>query len=105
MIDIDGKYSYSAIVSVSPLRSTTRLSVFPNPLKGEQLFLKISEPVKSVNVKILDASGRIYKVFTTTAANANGIISLKVGELPNGTYIIKADTDKNVYTRQVVIQH
>src|SRR5699024_8420533 len=84
MIDADGKYSYSNVVVINPFVSKTGLSVYPNPVKGSTLYIKLDKQAQpTIKVKIEDISGRLWKTYTFNSNNyTNQGIPINVQQLP-----------------------
>lgn len=106
MIDKDGKYIYSNVAVISSSAAAGSFSLYPNPVKGSQVFISLDEPVSTeINITIEDITGRGYNKYVFNPANANKNIPVDIKNLPNGTYLMKAETSKELFIRQFVIQH
>lgn len=86
MVDNDGTFSYSKIVSVDWTKPTvTTWSLFPNPVK-DKLFLTGNEDVSGAQiVQIFNNLGQLVQQ-TTVQKLRNG---LSVNDLANGTYFVE----------------
>lgn len=90
-IDIDGTDSYSPVRAVSFDGATlaTELSIYPNPVTGDDTRLLIqTAEVGNAHLRITDLVGRI--ITDQTIATANGSTETKLTELTNakaGTYL------------------
>ena len=100
MVDIDGKYTYSNVVSV---RSGIRFShalVYPNPTKGD-LTLKLQRALTEPgDLFVTDLSGRTLMQQKLPAGQS--ACSLKLNQLPAGRYIIRI-SNASVLIRESVI--
>ncbi|HNF02432.1 MAG TPA: endonuclease [Ferruginibacter sp.] len=100
MLDIDGKFSYSKIVSV---RSGIRFShalVYPNPTKGS-LTLELPRALtQSGDLIVTDLSGRTLMQQKISAGQST--CSLNMSQLPAGRYIIRI-SNASVLIREPVI--
>ncbi|HQR00559.1 MAG TPA: endonuclease, partial [Ferruginibacter sp.] len=100
MLDIDGKFSYSKIVSV---RSGIRFShalVYPNPTKGS-LTLELPRALtQSGDLIVTDLSGRTLMQQKISAGQST--CSLNMSQLPAGRYIIRI-SNASVLIRESVI--
>ncbi len=107
MTDIDGKAAYSNIIAVNPAGYEGEVSVYPNPVKGSNLFIKVTKQnQQTIRVKIEDISGRVWKIYTFNTGNySSGIIPVNVKQLPAGTYIIKTETIESSSVNRFIIQH
>ncbi len=106
MVDIDGKYSYSNVAVINSSAAVKHFSLYPNPVKGSQLFISLDKPIYSaLNIKIEDVTGRVYDRYVLSTNNTNGNIPVNVKNLTNGTYVIKVETSKESFIQQFVVQH
>ncbi|MBS1736116.1 MAG: endonuclease [Bacteroidetes bacterium] len=101
MIDQDGKYAYSKIVSVRLNNNFSNAVVFPNPVKSElKIQLKKLLPVNST-MRIIDMTGRVIK--TQTISSNTGYITENVAGLPAGRYFIKIVSSQEVINSSFII--
>lgn len=84
--DLDGRFSYSAVVSVQINKDDIKLMVFPNPVQNGNLNVLLKE---AALVIIVDATGRPV---LSKWMNA-GIQPIDVSCLANGTYFLKTNTE------------
>ena len=103
-MDLDGKYTYSNVLVINPIKNQMGLSVYPNPLRGRKLNVRLNNPFQKINIKIIDASGRICKVFNTNTSNERGQFSINTDGLSNGVYLLKAETNEEIFTQHFVVQ-
>jgi hypothetical protein len=105
MVDIDGAYSYSNIAVINPVGPRNLLTLYPNPVKGNVVNIIVDEAVQpGLEVKVTDASGRMFRRFTTSSS-AGQVIPVDVKNLSNGVYILKVETGNKSFVQQFVIQH
>ena len=84
------------------------LTVCPNPNRGDQLFLSLSEvasDVHTVSVDIFDMTGK--RVTARTVAMADGYLSTTLdlqGSLSGGMYLVNITAGDNTYTERLVVQ-
>lgn len=100
IVDKDGSTQLSPIVVVKGTASATpEISIYPNPLKGGQLFLR-SNDVQQVKLDIYDVAGRLMK-----SAKATTLTSpVDVHELTTGIYTVRISYEGGVVTKQFVKQ-
>ncbi|MBL0128727.1 MAG: T9SS type A sorting domain-containing protein [Flavobacteriales bacterium] len=84
------------------------LRMYPNPNRGDQLFLsldEIQEGVETVSVDIYDAFGKRVSARTITVNDGfiNTVLELN-GELASGLYVVNITAGNAVYTERLVIQ-
>ncbi len=84
------------------------LSMYPNPNRGDQLFLSLSQVedgVNTVSVDIYDGFGK--RVSARTIAVQDGFINTVLdlnGELATGLYLVNITAGEKVYTERLVVQ-
>ena len=101
MIDQDGKYAYSKIVSLRLNNNFSNAVVFPNPVKNElKIQLKKLLPVSST-LRIIDMTGRVIK--TQIISSNTGYIIENVSGLSAGRYFIKIVSPKEVINSSFII--
>lgn len=98
-VDLDGKYSYSAIKSVS-IDATERntISAYPNPVTD---YLTISSPIaeRIISVNIYNATGVQVTKYTGVSGNT---ATLSMRAMPSGVYTIRVNTNHQVQTVKVL---
>jgi len=101
MIDIDGKFSNSKIVSVRLANNFSNALVYPNPTRG-RLVVKLQDPLtEPSNLLIADISGRIVMQQLVTGGQRN--IDLTVNHLQPGRYFIKIRNAAELINQSFVI--
>jgi hypothetical protein len=97
--DIDGRDKYSAIEAVS-FDQNSRLSVYPNPTRGQVFISGISSSLNTVRIEWYDAGGRLLSQETATVAGGTAILNPRFN---NGIYLLKIITAEGRFTFQQVI--
>ena len=101
MIDIDGQFSNSKIVSVRIANNFSNAQVYPNPTK-DRLVVKLQQALTETSRLIIaDLSGRI--VLQQQVAGAQSNIALTVSHLPAGRYFIKISNAGELINQSFVI--
>ena len=83
-------------------------TMYPNPNRGDQLFLSVSnveEGVNTVNVDIFDMTGK--RVMARTIAVQDGFVNTNMelnGDLAGGLYVVNITAGTKAYTERLVIQ-
>ncbi|MBX2973327.1 MAG: T9SS type A sorting domain-containing protein, partial [Flavobacteriales bacterium] len=82
-------------------------TIYPNPNRGDQLFISLSSveaDVSTVSVDIFDLTGK--KVTARTIAVADGFVktNLELGGIANGMYMVHIAAGDKTYTERLVIQ-
>lgn len=99
MIDINGEYRYSALVSVNVSNSKVP-TIYPNPAKTVLHISKGTEFVKQVT--IYDFLGKV--ILRKSYSVDNNLILLPISGLVRGTYIIEIATPENIYRDKLIKQ-
>ncbi len=93
MVDIDGSLTYSNIVAMAPGKSSSKIKIYPNPVKGGVLNFSVEAPdATAFNVIIEDISGRIWKTFTYRNSGSNQQLAANIQPLSSGTYLLKVES-------------
>jgi len=85
-----------------------RVAMYPNPNRGDQLFLSMSSVeggVETVNVDIYDAFGK--RVAQRTIGVSDGYVNTTIalnGELANGMYLVSITAGSSTFNERLVIQ-
>ncbi|MEO6949696.1 MAG: T9SS type A sorting domain-containing protein, partial [Ginsengibacter sp.] len=95
LIDLDGKFMYSAIVSVS-LNDKSAINIYPNPASD---FIQIDGLEVGVTIEINDASGRLVRRILSNASNRYSLSDLR-----KGMYFIKIIGIENTTVSKLIIQ-
>ncbi|MBK8226388.1 MAG: T9SS type A sorting domain-containing protein [Flavobacteriales bacterium] len=92
----------------STTASEARVAMYPNPNRGDQLFLSLSsveEGVESINLDIYDSFGK--RVAQRTIGVQDGYVNTAIalnGELANGMYLVSIAAGSAIHTERLVIQ-
>ncbi|MFZ1306837.1 MAG: endonuclease [Ferruginibacter sp.] len=101
MIDIDGQFSNSKIVSVRIANNFSNAQVYPNPTK-DKLVVKLQQALtENSQLIIADLSGRIVMLQQVTGGQKN--IDLTVSHLQPGRYFIKISNATELINQAFVI--
>ncbi|MCB0764389.1 MAG: T9SS type A sorting domain-containing protein, partial [Flavobacteriales bacterium] len=88
--------------------SNASLNMWPNPNRGDQLFISISaieEGVTTVSMDLFDLSGKrmVARTIATQGGNLNTVVDLN-GDLAAGMYLVQFTAGDRTYTQRLVIQ-
>lgn len=101
MIDLDGSYTYSRIVSVQTQNGIELHKVYPNPSQGLKIYLESNEKIESF--KIYDVSGREV---SAEMNNSNGRVEFQFDKkVPAGVYIITYKVGDRVINEKFVLSY
>ncbi|GAA4747664.1 lamin tail domain-containing protein [Flavisolibacter ginsenosidimutans] len=88
--ETSGKTFFSNILKLNPSGIVPSLLVYPNPLKGNEAVLQLSNvPAGKYTVQVVGADGRTINLRTTIIAEGSSTESLPANNLTPGFYILK----------------
>jgi hypothetical protein len=101
-IDFDGKCSYSNILSVTNNIQPSRISVYPNPFDGRNIYIT-GLCDKEFAINIYDILGK--SVYTTNIKlDGEVVVILDLDkQLPVGSYIIKLQSADQVFIQHLMV--
>ena len=94
-VDLNGRFTYSAIKTVKGIGATSDVTIFPNPARADSKISIIGAAANS-SLQLFDFSGKVLKTI-----NGNSINSLDLSGVKNGTYLIRI-VEKS--TNEVIIK-
>jgi hypothetical protein len=102
-VDLDGKTSYTEIVTATVQNDKQNITIFPNPATDEIRLANYNSAgnVFYTNAQIFDLSGKMVKETVLRAGTA----SININKLPVGAYLIKIQTNNgDVYNQKFIKQ-
>jgi aminopeptidase N len=92
--------NYNTVNSVYENELAKQVSVFPNPAH-DKVQVVFARPFANMSLKLVDISGKTVK-----EASANGMknISIDLGGIAKGNYILRLSSDKLIANKKVIIQ-
>lgn len=100
MMDIDGSFEYSKVVSVQ-INDHNHLSISPNPMKDELSILADWE-TGPATIFIFSANGRVKKTMKDIVVENGKTVELNLADLPSGFYFLKIIDNKG---QQLIFQN
>ncbi|HSU27431.1 MAG TPA: T9SS type A sorting domain-containing protein [Chitinophagaceae bacterium] len=105
-VDIDGKFSYSNIIRVSPASQVNILSIYPNPVQNGSLNFQTPDPGRGIyNVKVINNNGQV--IYTREFNHAGGDLSQAI-QLPSGIkgglYYLRLESETSNFQKVFVVQ-
>ncbi len=91
-VDIDGKVTYSFVVLIKGVRSNSfsMSAVYPNPTKATLKVVLSAPGNNTVRLVITDLAGKVIMQQASDVVLGDNLITVNVGHLPSGSYMIKA---------------
>jgi hypothetical protein len=99
--DIDGKFSYSKVVSAKNFQNS--FVVYPNPAHGREITILLNQRSPGIIISIYNALGRTVS-FKQDGSEDNTDIKIHLREtLEKGIYFIKVQTDAGDFIQKLVV--
>ena len=102
MLELDGSFSYSNVITVAGDAAATRYSIYPNPAPGDEIFIRTTGAAAGdLHITVRDMTGKkLYQ--TTVAAASTGLVPVNVKALPAGVYMVQiSDNNTSEQIRMV----
>ncbi len=90
MVDLDGKYSYSAIIVIHSMSLVSHISFFPNPAHDYVNIALGGVAATKLTIRLINQSGQILQERTAVAGNGT-TVSFPVQQYAAGFYILSVD--------------
>jgi hypothetical protein len=101
MIDKDGSFTHSRVVSVSMKEVSNGFEVYPNPATRKEINIAFASPRTSqANIRIYDLYGRLMMNVERQLNGGNIILK---HSLPAGGYLVTVTIDGRVEARKIVV--
>ncbi|MFC4230749.1 FG-GAP-like repeat-containing protein [Parasediminibacterium paludis] len=102
MVDKDGSFTYSKIVSCQLSGISRALTVYPNPVK-DNLFVQItSTKAEKITLQLTDLQGKLLQQEDTQVGIGNVSLSVNTSALANGSYVLVVKGSGGVQQKQFV---
>lgn len=105
MVDLDGKYEYSTIVSVSinDKPAANYYSFYPNPASRFTYISSTTNESKLATIQLLDATGRIVKQ-QVNSMDRNHPVRFNTTGATTGMYFIRITSEGSATTGKIIIR-
>ena len=103
MIDQDGKFNYSEVITFSR-KNEYKLLVYPNPVKDELRLTINTGDRKQLSLQIFDEGGKQVYQQKLTGNGGNNNYGISVAQWAKGTYYLNVITEDGVETSRFVKQ-
>jgi glycosidase len=101
MTDKDGKFTYSKVVKVDPSVGRA-VTIYPNPVRNNQVNLKLEAPGRVVSSSLQDAAGKVLR--TVQMANTRNW-TMDLTGLASGFYFLRVEVDGVIKTYPLFINN
>jgi Concanavalin A-like lectin/glucanases superfamily/Secretion system C-terminal sorting domain len=100
--DIDGKQTYSDIITLKKANTKTEISVYPNPVNNkiqvQAYFIKEADAL----VKIITSDGKIALQKTIKIQAGNNSFPIDLSNMEKGNYFLQIETLEEKYVKEIV---
>ncbi|HEX4851652.1 MAG TPA: T9SS type A sorting domain-containing protein, partial [Puia sp.] len=105
IVDVNGSYTYSKIVSVRLSQSETKISLYPNPASDFAVLNLYAEKQGTAIMRLIDNAGRqiMTKSFNLNAGS-NSLMIDQLTHLAKGIYMVQLVYNDNIYNQKLVKQ-
>ena len=103
IVDNDGKYAYSQVVTLVIKGKTGEIKIFPNPA-NDRLFIWMPASKTIRSAIIIDAAGRVV-IQKNVISNFTNVSDIELHALPAGFYTIKIITGSNAVSNLSFIKN
>ena len=95
MIDMEGNYTYTKVITVSmDVKGISVSVVYPNPFAKKVQVRIYSDKQEQVAIRVLDNAGAVVRTQQSTVyPGENNIVIQNVAELPGGVYFLEVTGD------------
>lgn len=100
--DVDGKFSYSQVLSLRLDAKEMELFVSPNPAKNMLQIQTGKSVAGEATLVISDATGRQVYKRNIVLQDGNNSIPVDISMLVNGNYFVRIGNGKETYTKQFI---
>jgi hypothetical protein len=98
MIDQNGGYSYSKMISIRYDKNAS-IAIFPNPAK-DVITVQLHMPAGAISLKIIDGMGRMVKKTTLQSSGSTISTEIDISGLATGQYYIHAGNEITSFIKQ-----
>lgn len=95
MIDADGKFSYSKVITVNCNNNSWNVKLYPNPATDRIELLLNHKNSEKVQLKIYNAAGQIVWSQMATVNNSNTKLIIQLNALSSGVYYLMVEDGTN----------
>ena len=97
--DKDGKFTYSKVVITNPITNMP-VRVYPNPANGIVNIVTTGD-FSQASIRLLDVTGRILRTGKMNGSQH----PIETKNLPDGTYLVQAISNHNIFSQKIVVRH
>ena len=102
-VDIDGKFSWSAVVIIRFDKGGALWMVYPNPVKDKGI-LRVLDDAKHLEIRLVDALGKTVYQKSLGAVKAGQQVELPVQGFSRGLYVLAVQSENGSTNEKLVLQ-
>jgi hypothetical protein len=103
LLDMDGRYRYSKMISVKNqyLSAKLNLNIYPNPVKQGNISIFIDQtPLPGAKIRLIGAAGEVLKEVLIDHSE----VELDISDLAPGLYFVWLNSGEDTLVKRVLIQ-
>lgn len=106
LVDLDGTFSYSSIVSVRTRTNSRLFTIYPQPAKGSVTIELTANRQQTARLTITASNGNIVRTSDLQLTAGSQKLTIRNLEgLPSGVYVLRLEMDNRVETQKMMIKH
>ena len=102
MVDVDGRFSYSKVVSVQWLIASCQLTISPNPVKDIFTLQLGSEQSEKVVLELINTNGKVLQQQTLALHVGTNKWNMAMNALAKGSYRVIVKTANRLWQQQLI---
>lgn len=96
-IDVDGRYSYSNVITITPKYEIVSPNIYPNPAQN-QLFIQFGEPINTpISYIVTDYTGKLIKQEYEQVTSNENIVMVNTSHMHAGVYFVQIEFNHRNY--------
>ena len=104
--DINGKFSYSSIVTIKLSNAKEGITIFPNPTSNEAIVSLILNKAEKVVFSLIDTKGNsVISPIEKQCGKGVSKVTLNTSQIENGIYFLQVSTGSKTTRIKTVILH
>ncbi len=101
MIDDDGAFRYSPVITVYAESGAAEFKVYPNPTQDQLNVLIVTSDAEKIHViNVWGMDGKLVKTFQVRAGNGSSLFTFSMKELGTGNYVMQDGNNVTLFAKQ-----
>lgn len=106
-LDLNGKFTYSSVITIEAVSNSISIVTAPNPGKQKESYLRftgVQTPDQTLGLALYNVNGQLIYNAENVRLKSDGLLPLKqFPDLALGLYIVKVNIDGQILTTRFVI--